>query len=175
MRQLLLLCLNVLLLKLQTTCASNIFGEVTCLDDDSFAFNDNPKLTCEKIQKNETRRQKYCKKDEVHERCPLTCGDCCEDDENFSFNTPQKNNANCKWLARKANRQARFCNKFKQMKKVKLACPFTCDFCFNHDTPTAAPTTKKQPTASPIPTTTPSCVDDPDFFVKNKPKKTCKW
>ena len=52
-----------------------------CEDDYDYKFN--KKYACAKIRKK--FRQRLCVKDEVILNCPYTCGDCCEDDPNYTF------------------------------------------------------------------------------------------
>ena len=62
--------------------------EASCQDDLLYTYIDNDEiaLTCGEIREVESTREKLCQLQEVQMHCPLSCGLCCEDTENYFVN-----------------------------------------------------------------------------------------
>lgn len=56
-----------------------------CANDDSYHLPLKPDHDCRWVKSNEAFRQKYCQSEIVKSKCSISCGECCEDDSNFTF------------------------------------------------------------------------------------------
>jgi len=173
--------------------------ELTCLDNPFYKYGDDKELTCQKIRNDETKRQRYCQEREVHQYCPQTCGDCCDDngkccvdDPDFSFDVNGNDN-NCKWLSRQEPYwQNIFCPLLKNGILVKNACIETCGLCIigkrvKKQSITSPPTSRSDmslPTSSQLNSSSPpfsqgayaKCKDDEDYYVRTPVGlKKCQW
>lgn len=109
---------------------------ISCKNDPNFRFKDKDNgHSCQKIRLKESRRQKFCKKEDVYEHCQLTCGACCEDDESYTFTTKLGIIQDCKWIEKRTLRQSEYCDTFENGRMVRDACPKTCGFCKEHIEP----------------------------------------
>lgn len=99
-----------------------------CLNNSTFAFNNEVRKTCRWIRTNEARRQRLCKNSYVRLNCPQSCGLCCEDDPEYFFITKNSTRRTCDWIGEKELQQ-RFCDRRKNGRMVRDACPLTCNFC----------------------------------------------
>lgn len=104
---------------------------VVCENDLNYFANNKEKLTCLYIGDNENLRQKWCKTKKTQEACPVTCGICCRDDLSWVFTTYQGTRKKCAWMKGEKIRQTRYCDKVRDGRLMKLACPETCNFCFD--------------------------------------------
>jgi len=127
MRKQLLVCLNVLLLRLQTTSAA-------CADNSTFTVKKKrPGRNCNWVKRDESRRQGFCQIPKVSKGCPFTCGTCCEDDKTFIHKGDT--HFDCKWLALDEKRANTWCPETLKDEadgsnvKVEKKCPKTCGLC----------------------------------------------
>jgi len=102
-----------------------------CHDDSSYM--DENGESCESINSNEELRSTLCQLDEVNKSCPTSCGECCEDDDHFTFNVDDKTH-DCDWistamLARHWDHN--ICTTSKGMNDMLVgdACPRSCNKC----------------------------------------------
>lgn len=102
-----------------------------CENDLTYYADNDPNLTCLKIGEDEFRRNRYCRQQEVKDKCPQTCGICCRDDKSWKFTTYLGTRKRCAWMKGERIRKNRYCEKVRNGRLMKLACPVTCDFCFN--------------------------------------------
>ena len=75
---------------------------------------------------------KFCRYEEVSKACPLTCGQCCNDNHDYTFTKFSGNNASCRWLKARESRRQKYCsvtNKTFHGKTIREGCPSTCGFC----------------------------------------------
>lgn len=104
-----------------------------CVDDGEYVYNNNPELTCSAIRNWEGFRLEYCRNDEVMKACPVSCGACCADDQDYTL-APFMRKRNCTWVGEKTYRREKLCDTFSSGSngsKVRNACPVTCDYCAN--------------------------------------------
>ena len=106
----------------------------SCTNDEYYVHEANPAANCGWIRWKEDRRQEYCKIEEVHEFCPQTCGDCCEDDLNYIFENNRGFMVNCNWLISNSEqleeKKLEYCNGFwSKGYTVRDMCSKSCDFC----------------------------------------------
>lgn len=136
----------------------------TCVNDADFEIasplkrDNGAMLSCKKIRNKENRRSLLCTNPLVSEKCPQSCGLCCDDDEDYKFTLKNKVlDVKCDWLAKnpskKHDRVNRYCNTplyFSNGSTVRDACPKACEFCFTEilPVPTSSPTSSS-PTISP--------------------------
>lgn len=69
------------------------------------------------------RRKEQCKKAEVKKACRRSCGECCGDNDNHTFDVKGGKSGSCSWLAENNSRIAEYC----PMKEA--SCPETCGVC----------------------------------------------
>jgi len=115
-----------------------------CLNDEDFRADYRPKTSCLWVRYEESRRQLYCADVVVSEACPQACGVCCEDDESYEFTKGKGKLKNCNWIGKATDRPTKWCNRERENKLVKEACPSTCDVCqsFSHPEPSGDVHTK---------------------------------
>ena len=103
---------------------------VNCVDHNNFKYRRNH--TCLDLRKDEYRRQKFCKMTKVRQKCPVSCGLCCVDDETYSF-VPYDNAKlhTCSTLQLSEIKRLRYCN----TRETREACRSTCENCFSRVTP----------------------------------------
>lgn len=99
-----------------------------CLNSDKYLFKHEPGKTCKWIRNKENRRQRLCKNPEVRFNCPQSCGLCCDDDPNYNFTVRNVITKTCDWIAEDTLNE-RFCDKFRNGRMVRDACPRSCNFC----------------------------------------------
>ena len=104
-----------------------IIEEITCLNSDSFIWtNDKGKeFDCTKIRNKEEARQIACLELLTQESCPLSCGECCEDDSTYSF-TQNGIQMTCE-----SEDIGDYCDEHKNGQMVRSACPSTCQICMD--------------------------------------------
>lgn len=111
----------------------SLFEPAVSLGDDVF-FLKNGK-SCNKIGAKENRRQSLCQKEDVQEACETTCGITCADDSGFKFG---KKKMTCEDIPEDEEQRAKVCGRkgfsvnsdgMKKVRRVKDACPKTCDNC----------------------------------------------
>ena len=128
---------------------------VSCTNDSYYVHESNPVANCRWIRWEEDRRQEFCKYEEVHQFCPETCGDCCEDDLNYVFENGNSTGiiVNCDWLLSNSDkseeRKLEYCNGFwYKGHTVRDMCPKSCDFCKIHVPPDMFDLQEPNPTNS---------------------------
>jgi len=63
------------------------------------------------------------------QNCPVSCGKCCADNDDFTFRTVDNTEVTCDWLST-AKRVEDYCEKWSQGKlMVRDGCPMSCGFC----------------------------------------------
>ena len=58
---------------------------IVCANDDSYHLPEEPDHDCHWVKSTEAFRQKYCQSESVKSKCSISCGECCEDDDFFTF------------------------------------------------------------------------------------------
>jgi len=117
----------------------------------------NEGKSCKWVENKEDRREKFCKLEEVHENCPITCGICCEDDQFFHFEDIGGEDVHCKWITDNSERKDKWCSESFNGKMIRDSCPYSCDQC-------------TLPHISVLPTAFPSadhCHDDSSYMDEN--------
>ena len=139
--------------------------DTACLDDQTFSYSENSVRTCANIDKQQFRRDIYCRYAEVQEACERTCGQCCYDSPDFSF-VVRGDNKSCLWIKKKAIRVGKYCGvEDGNGLLVQDHCPEACEICREKTTVV--------PTRSPIASST--CENDSNWNFADSPKVTCKW
>merc|ERR1740124_929071 len=155
---------------------SNKPTEFHCHNNDSFRHNEFEKKSCKWIRFKAQRRATYCQDAEVLFNCPITCGECCEDNSHYSFEVNNKQ-VKCDWLT--PQRAEDYCDKWLgkkgDEKMVRDGCPKACDYCEGPpNMPSASPSSS--PTASPssAPTASPSVapIENPSSTPTTTPSTT---
>lgn len=103
-----------------------------CKNDPDYTHHLKTEITCNQLRWQDTDfREEVCGEAEANERCPQTCGVCCENDPTYNFTSAQNKTRTCKWIGGKMERSIHWCNKTPQDKRiVRDACPLACNFCF---------------------------------------------
>ena len=65
---------------------------------------------CADIKSDENFHSVLCPVPMVNRNCPVACGKCCEDDDQYEFIRINGNPATCEWLSKRENRISKFCN-----------------------------------------------------------------
>jgi len=147
--------------------------------------------------KNEDRRQKFCKKEEVKSKCLIECGECCADNQDYTFyvdnvvTLSSKKAGKCGWLSFLTDDlKNQVCKKWDGFGKVvRDGCPKSCDWCMTSTlapvTPTSSsptpaeattlPTHSAMPTHSAAPTATFNCEDDASFQINGNKNDDCRY
>ena len=97
-------------------------------------------MTCEDIQWYEQARLEHCPTTEVNFNCGLSCGICCFDDENFSFDFGEGSKS-CDWLDEDFKTEE-WCFYSQDGIFVRDACKLSCGMCREYIpvAPSASPT-----------------------------------
>ena len=102
---------------------------VNCIEDHDFQVEINKaKHSCTTIRNRHSIRETACDMPEVVNACPITCGMCCADDSEYSFNTTLGRTINCAWIAEQG-KASKFCDRNKNGRFVRDACAETCKSC----------------------------------------------
>ena len=143
----------------------------TCVNNDSFRFDGQERKTCHWVRKNKNdndeRRNTYCKYDDVHINCPLSCGLCCMDDTSYTFVNENGNRKGCGWIANQSFRALKYCGTIHDGQALHYSCPLACAMCEKYvslapsATPTTSPSVSPTDQPSALPTTVPSSVPLP--------------
>ena len=103
----------------------------SCYNIDSYRYNGDEKKSCKWIRYTEVRRSTLCQYDEVKQNCPITCGECCEDNHQYTFIVGTEivgaETVKCDWLSSATIVQ--YCGKWKSGKMVRDGCPKSCGTC----------------------------------------------
>lgn len=110
------------------------YHALSCNNNSTFLHNEEDlKSTCTWIRWNEQRRQTLCQHENTRIQCPISCGVCCADDEEYTFNddfSSRTVSRDCKWIESSSmKRKEKYCNKHKNGRMVRDACPKSCNFC----------------------------------------------
>jgi len=108
---------------------------ICCADDVDFTFstaNGDPK-NCAWIAKKFDKREEMCREKKIKNSCAETCQSCfepvgpyiCEDNTEFTFETPNGPPKDCIWIDKKFSDRKEFCDR----KNVKAACKYSCRRC----------------------------------------------
>lgn len=141
------------LLNVRKVNSTHAYGQ-SCLDDHMYTYihDYHIKLTCDQIRDDHTRTE-LCKKEEVQLNCKYTCGNCCEDDEDYFVN--------CEWIAKKPWRKIEYCGQTYEHRMVQEACPKACNYCFTSNAPSNIPSSF--PSLQPSNEPSDSCKDDDQY------------
>eukprot|EP00554_Chaetoceros_debilis_P002568 CAMPEP_0194095478 /NCGR_PEP_ID=MMETSP0149-20130528/56847_1 /TAXON_ID=122233 /ORGANISM="Chaetoceros debilis, Strain MM31A-1" /LENGTH=699 /DNA_ID=CAMNT_0038781423 /DNA_START=588 /DNA_END=2684 /DNA_ORIENTATION=- len=104
----------------------------TCTDNKYYSMSGGGrKKTCHWMGLDDTRRSLFCQSEEVRNNCPFSCGECCEDDVQYTFTVKRGLQKKCKWLGQKTVRQERYCNVVMDDhgSAVSAGCPAACGTC----------------------------------------------
>jgi len=153
----------------------------TCVNTDGYIYDEDKIYTCKWIVEHEDRRQEMCLELDVALNCPISCGYCCENDQNYEFQMNYKfemksgGAKKCSWLADKKQRQEIWCGEFLNEKLVKDGCPEACGACFAKVTtvPSSTPSISSSPTEGP--TIMAECADSVDYVYDRDETHICKW
>jgi hypothetical protein len=103
-------------------------GVCGCTNEAGFEFKAKNDATrnCDwlSLGESEKRIKTYCKIPDIGIACTRICGNCHFDNENFQFETMNRNIRNCQWLSKYKERRQRYCTE----PSVKNGCPASC-FC----------------------------------------------
>jgi len=124
--------------------------ESHCHDIDTYRHNDNDEMSCKWIRSTDERRSTYCQDTEVLSYCPITCGECCEDNSHYTFEVSLGITQNCDWLTSATTDE--YCGKSFNGKMVREGCPLSCNYC-----------------------NTPQCKNNDLYRYDNVDQKSCKW
>ena len=111
-------------------------------------------------------------------RSPHSCGLCCENDKEYRLKTDHNAMRACVWMKNlDDDTRDQYCNSWNNGRKVKDACPKTCEFCLGEvilttdDSPSASLTVTTTMTTT---LTTPStCINNASFTTGTG--KNCNW
>lgn len=106
---------------------------VTCKDRETFRHKD--KLTCREIRRDEYKRGKFCKNQNVRNACPVTCGLCCVNDDSYTFLSGSGQTYDCDFLEGSEFRRLKFCDTSHDGQMVKNACRSACNNCLSRILP----------------------------------------
>ena len=92
-------------------------------------FGSSGKVTCKDLRNDERKRLRLCKNNSfIRSTCKVTCGECCRDDPDFTFNFKKFKQKNCGWLEdQPANTITKVCNDG----EIGYGCIETCDACYS--------------------------------------------
>jgi len=117
-----------------------------CLNDSTFAYKGDKTQHCVWLMRQE-ERENICLSSSVSKSCPISCGECCADNPDYSFKTDGRRRT-CEWLSKQDQEaQNKYCPQFINKNKVQNACLKTCGRCIKTDNSTERPTVS--PTSTP--------------------------
>lgn len=97
-----------------------------CRNSDSYRLND--RRTCNFVRESgDRRRLQLCGKSDVVKNCPVSCGECCEDDPDYVFSTDSGSQVGCEWLSTEPSSSS--CDKWSNGQFVKNGCAKSCNYC----------------------------------------------
>jgi len=106
----------------------------SCIDNIAWHHPRDHDVTCQWISQSRMQREVYCTENRVHDACPQTCGDCCEDDSRFTFPDANQTSLDCDWLASSTEKDL-YCNNdyigTATPLTVREGCRETCNACFH--------------------------------------------
>ena len=79
---------------------------------------------CLWVKSDDATRQKYCQSDMVKSKCPISCGECCGNNLDFTFSTDNVGEQDCSWLEK---------NEKYKLERSELYCKRTVDGRKVHD------------------------------------------
>jgi len=110
-----------------------------CVNSLDYFYDRDVTHTCNWIRDDEDRRQELCLEAEVASGCPISCGQCCQDDIYFVFNVGLGGEAGCDLIRLITNNVQRNKNCDKdgwldqgwgpRWQLVKNGCPKACENC----------------------------------------------
>lgn len=146
--------------------------EDNCLNSKTFKyFYADMNRSCQNIRISPERQQFLCRIQEVATNCPQTCGICCIDDPDHTFETlDEKQTVDCSWLTGNEERKEAYCRFWRGGRMTRDACPLSCSFCqpallgrsptlspvVVTNTPTGAPVKGQTPVPTKAPTRQPT-------------------
>jgi len=96
-----------------------------CYNTINFGYKGDLEHSCEWVQRTDFRREVLCtKQTDVREACPVSCGTCCDDNPDFTTNTPFGPQG-CAWIGSNPLRKIGYC----PVPDVGTYCAKTCDKC----------------------------------------------
>jgi len=103
-----------------------------CVNSLDYFYDSDVTHTCNWIRDDEDRRQELCLEAEVASSCPISCGQCCQDDSKFKFKIKKGKKEKCKFITNNKKRN-KYCDKKGDKKSkgqlVKNGCPKACENC----------------------------------------------
>ena len=121
-------------LLLQMVFLRAAFISASCIDNIAWHHPRDHDITCQWISQSTMQREVYCTENRVHDACPQTCGDCCEDDSRFTFPDANQKSLDCDWLASSTEKDL-YCNNdyigTATPLTVREGCRETCNACFH--------------------------------------------
>jgi len=73
---------------------------------------------CRWVKSDDMIRQKFCQSKIVKTQCPFSCGECCDNNPNFTFSTDNVGKRDCFWLGLQVERIELYCDKEIDGRKV---------------------------------------------------------
>ena len=148
-----------------------------CINSRTFTqFYADRKRTCQNIRVLPERQQAMCAIPAVVENCPQTCGVCCVDEPDHTFQLlNEKEMVTCAYLTGNQARKDTYCRIWRSGRMTRDACPFSCDFCqpgYLGKAPTLSPVAPTNPpTSAPVKGQTPAPTKAPTKQPTSTPTK----
>jgi len=164
----------------------------SCHDNPTFRRNQVVQKSCNWIGSTEDRRSNNCNIQNVVENCPQACRLCCDDDEEFMYETDRGIFRQCKWLSQNEDRQKRYCGKRggkvggkKDGALIENKCGISCSRCgypssmpsyYPSLSASARPSTKmsSKPSFSPSMKLSSEPSLEPSIFPSSNPSQSCR-
>jgi len=109
--------------RFEVSCPSEPF---VCANDRKYRTPNNK--NCAWIGMKKNRRKKFCSTNAIiFEKCPVTCGVCCEDDVTFQFKLKSGKKKRCNYLNENKPKRMKYCKNA----LVRSSCPKKCNACYN--------------------------------------------
>ena len=85
-----------------------------CVNSLAYSYDNDVTHTCNWIRDDEDRRQELCLEAEVALSCPISCGQCCQNDFRFKFKLKKSKKEKCNFITNTFKRN-KYC--YKKVKK----------------------------------------------------------
>jgi len=113
--------------------------------------------SCKQIKKKEKLRSTYCTLTEVHQACPITCGDCCADIDGLK-------DGSCADLLKNKKKKKKLCNKSSD---IQYNCASSCSGYIKKGMDSCPPYVPHESSPSPSPSVaTPALCDDSQLITE---------
>jgi len=145
-----------------------------CVNNFGYIYDADKTHTCNWIRDKEDRRQELCLEAVVPFKCPISCGNCCDNDKNYRFKITTGGEKTCSWMIDNEDRIKKWCGEFNNGQLVKDGCPKVCNNCLPkvNGMPTAIPVTSAPTLSSPTrtsPSSMPPISADPSSNPSSVP------